>query len=174
MTLSNDLLERLVITTNSNSFLDWLDRRAREHAPWVFPFGLSCCALEHAAAFPGIGLVMDDSAGPERVRPEEADMMVFGGSINSKLLPTLQALHARLKEPKWVMAVGACASSGGLYAESYGISPGLGSEIPVDVYVPGCPPTPEVLKQGFELMRERMQRNISRWSVQQQLLESRV
>lgn len=174
MTLSNDLLERLVITTNSHSFLDWLERRTREHSPWVFPFGLSCCALEHAAAFPGVGIIMDDSAGPERVHPEEADMMVFGGSVNSKLLPTLKALHDRLKEPKWVMAVGACASSGGLYVDSYGISPGLGIEIPVDVYVPGCPPTPEVLKQGFELMRERMLRNISRWKLEQQRPEDRA
>lgn len=171
MTLSNDLLDRLVITTKRDSFLDWIERRARDNAPWVFPFGLSCCSLESAAVNPGHRVIQEQNFSPLRVRPEEADVLVFGGSVTAKLLPALLQIHARLKEPKWVMAVGNCAASGGLYADGYAVWPGLSQEIPVDVYVPGCPPSPQVLHEGFEIMHERMRRNISRWLVEQ---ESRV
>ena len=164
-TQNNGYLDRLVMTTRRSSFLQWLDEYARARVPWFFPFGLSCCSLEQSMAFPGYDLIADMSLSPQRIEPEEADMMIFGGSVNVKLLPSLLALHGRLKEPKWVMAVGACAASGGLYAESYGIAPGLSSEIPVDIYIPGCPPTPAALREGFELMRERMDKHISRWSL---------
>lgn len=168
MTLSDDLLDRLAITTDSVSFMEWLDRRAREKSPWVFPFGLSCCALEHAAAFHGKALIIDDNGGPLRLRPEEADIMIFGGSVSVKLLPALKKMHERLKKPKWVMSIGACAASGGLYSNSYSIVPGMGLDFPVDVYVPGCPPDPSQLKQGFEVLRDRMKRNISRWTLEQE------
>lgn len=168
MTSSNDPLDRLVITTSTGSFLDWLDRRVRDRAPWVFPFGLSCCSLEHAAAFSSIDLIKNSNVSPHRVHPDEADIMIFGGSVSAKLLPSLLQMHQRLKEPKWVLAVGSCAASGGLYADGYAIWPGLSQQIPVDVYVPGCPPTPEVLQDGFALMRERIKRNISRWQIEQE------
>ncbi len=168
MTLSNDLLDRLVVTTNKNSFIEWLDRRARDNSPWVFPFGLSCCALEHTATFGAHNMITQSSFSPARVKPEDADMMIFGGSISLKLLPILQDFHKRLKEPKWVMGIGACAASGGLYADGYSVVPGLNLEFPVDVYVPGCPPDPTQLNHGFELLRDRMKNNISRWHAEQE------
>lgn len=168
MTLSNDLLDRLVITTNSGSFLEWLDRRARDNSPWVFPFGLSCCALEHAATFNANNSISHSSFSPTRVSPEDADLMIFGGSVSHKLLPVLQDMHRRLKKPKWVMGIGACAASGGLYADGYSIVPGLNLEFPVDVYVPGCPPGPDQLMQGFEILRDRMKNNLSRWHAEQE------
>ncbi len=172
MTLSNDLLDRLVLTTSSHSFLNWLEAKSRDTSPWVFPFGLSCCSLEHAAAFHTSVLISDNQSSPQRVRPEEADMMIFGGSVTTKLLPILSEIHARLKEPKWVMSIGACAASGGLYADSYSVLPGMSQHFPIDVYVPGCPPGPEQLAEGFNIIRQRMKRNISSWLLQQESVQS--
>ncbi len=170
MTLSNDLLDRLVITTTSHSFLDWLEIKSRETSPWVFPFGLSCCSLEQAAAFHSAQLITDNQSSPIRVKPEEADIMIFGGSVTAKVLPILTQIHGRLKEPKWVMSIGACAASGGLYADGYSVMPGLSQHFPIDVYVPGCPPSPNQVFEGLELLKMRMGKNISRWLLEQESL----
>ena len=164
MTSSNDVLDRLSITTDSNSFLEWVDRFLQKKSPWVLPFGLSCCSLEIDASFIGKELYRNDAISPRRIDPTQADVLIFAGTVNSKLLPIIQEIHQQLKGPKWVMAVGTCAASGGLYSEGYASPQGLGAYLPVDVYVPGCPPTPQEIQHGLLLMKERIEKNVSRWS----------
>lgn|SRR5690606_14150913 len=163
MTSSNEVLDKLAITTDSLSFFEWTNRLLQKKSPWIVPFGLSCCSLEVDSSFIDKELIRYDALSLKRINPAEADMLIFAGSMNAKLLPIVKEIHAQLKGPKWVMAVGACAASGGLYSEGYNAIHGLGSYFPVDVYVPGCPPTPSEIQNGFMLMRERIDKNISRW-----------
>lgn len=156
MTSSNNSLDRFAIATKRQSFLDWIEKASSANALWSFPFGLSCCALEYAATFSGEHFLTNHSNGPVRSRIEDADVLIFSGSVNAKLLPLLLDMYERMREPKWVMAVGACATSGGLYNESQMIWPGLQERLPVDVFVPGCPPAPEVLQQSLLFLQEKM------------------
>jgi len=128
--------------------LDSLIGMARSYSLWPLPFATSCCGIEFMAMMmPTYDLAR---FGAERMSfsPRQADCLLVCGTISKKLGPVLKEIYTQMAEPKWVIAVGACASSGGIF-DTYSVLQGIDKIIPVDVYVPGCPPRPEQILEGF-------------------------
>lgn len=135
--------------------VDKFARWAQRSSIWPMTFGLACCAIEM------MNLVSPryDAArfGSEafRASPRQADLMIVSGRVSHKMAPVIRRLYAQMAEPKWVVAMGACASSGGIF-DNYAIVQGVDQIIPVDVYVPGCPPTPEAVLDAILKLQERI------------------
>ena len=152
-------LERLILTTKADSLLEWLKRWGQSNSLWPFPFGTACCAIEYMAV---VGPRYDVSRfGAEVVRfsPRQSDLMIIAGTITEKQAPVLKRIYDQMADPKWVIAMGACASSGGFY-RAYHVVQGVSRDIPVDVYIPGCPPTPEAVIQGIIQVQERIKSGV--------------
>ena len=132
--------------------LNW----GRRYSLWVFNFGLACCAIEFIAAsmarhdFIRLGVI------PFAPGPRQADLMVVSGTVTDKMAPAIRRLYDQMPEPKYVSSFGACSNSGGPYWDSYSVTKGVDTIIPVDVYVPGCPPRPEALLQGIIRLQEKI------------------
>jgi NADH-quinone oxidoreductase subunit B len=129
---------------------------ARSYSLWPLPFATSCCGIEFMAMMmPTYDLAR---FGAERMSfsPRQADVLLVCGTISKKLGPVLKEVYTQMAEPKWVIAVGACASSGGIF-DTYSVLQGIDKVIPVDVYVPGCPPRPEQILEGFMQVQELSQ-----------------
>ena len=125
----------------------------RKNSLWPLPFATSCCGIEFMAT---MGTTYDFSRfGAERISfsPRQADLLMVMGTIAKKMGPVLRQVYLQMAEPRWVMAVGACASSGGIF-DTYSVLQGIDQVIPVDVYVPGCPPRPEAILDGFMKIQE--------------------
>lgn len=126
---------------------------ARSHSLWPLPFATSCCGIEFMAT---MGSNYDFARfGAERMSfsPRQADLLMVMGTIAKKMGPVLRQVYLQMAEPRWVMAVGACASSGGIF-DTYSVLQGIDEVIPVDVYVPGCPPRPEAIIDGFNRIQD--------------------
>ena len=149
--LAND--DNIVFTT-VNNLVNW----ARSRSPWPLGYGLACCAIEMISA----SMAHHDTArfGMEvfRSSPRQADVMIVAGTVTHKMAPRLRRLYEQMPEPKWVIAMGNCASSGGEFWDSYSTLQGVDTVVPVDVYVPGCPPRPEALTEGVLRLREKITR----------------
>jgi NADH-quinone oxidoreductase subunit B len=134
--------------------LNW----GRRYSLWVFNFGLACCAIEFIATsmathdFIRLGVI------PFAPGPRQADLMIVSGTVTDKMAPAVKRLYEQMPEPKYVISFGACANSGGPYWDSYSVTKGVDQLIPVDVYVPGCPPRPEALLQGILKLQEKIAR----------------
>jgi NADH-quinone oxidoreductase subunit B len=144
-----------IILTQLDALLNW----SRSNSVWPLTFGTRCCAIE----FMAVGASRHDMArfGYEvaRASPRQADMIIICGSINYKMAPVLKRLYDQIADPKYVIAMGACAVSGGpFFSNSYSIVKGADHVIPVDVYVPGCPPRPEALLYGFLQLQKKIRR----------------
>jgi NADH-quinone oxidoreductase subunit B len=129
---------------------------ARSRSFWPVTFGLACCAIEMMTT----GNARFDLArfGYEAFRPSprQADVMIIAGTITKKMAPLIERIYDQMPEPKWVIAMGSCAISGGPFADSYSVVPGGDSFLPVDVYIPGCPPRPEALIFGMLQLRDKV------------------
>jgi len=137
------------ITTRVQDVLNW----ARRYSLWPMPFGTACCALEFMSIVSGRFDIARFGAEIVRFSPRQADLLLVMGTISYKQAPILRRIYDQMPEPKWTVAYGACASSGGFY-DNYNTVQGIDSIIPVDVYVPGCPPRPEQLFEAIMEIQE--------------------
>jgi NADH-quinone oxidoreductase subunit B len=154
--LTEDLKQNILLTT-ADALINWGQRSSL----WTTIFFPACCAFEFIAAN---GPRFDLSRfGMEilRASPRQADLMITAGTLTWKMAPALKRIYNQMAEPKWVIAMGACAISGGTFRSSYNVVPGYNRIIPVDVYVPGCPPKPEGLIYGIQMLQKKMERKSS-------------
>ena len=132
--------------------LNW----GRRYSLWVFNFGLACCAIEFIASSMGRHDFIRLGVIPFAHGPRQADLMIVSGTVTDKMAPSVRRLWEQMPEPKYVISFGACSNSGGPYWDSYCVTKGVDEVIPVDVYVPGCPPRPEALLQGIVKLQEKI------------------
>ncbi|MDQ3160219.1 MAG: NADH-quinone oxidoreductase subunit B, partial [Pseudomonadota bacterium] len=145
----NPLLQNGFVTTNLDTLWNW----ARTGSMWPMTFGLACCAVEmmHAGA---ARLDLDRYGVVFRPSPRQADVMIVAGTLCNKMAPALRKVYDQMPEPKWVISMGACATSGGVF-DNYAIVQGVDKIVPVDIYVPGCPPRPEMLVHAIMMLQDK-------------------
>ena len=139
-----DVLRDTLFTTRLDELVAW----SRKNSLWPMPMGLACCAIELMAVVGPRFDVARFGAEALRFSPRQADLMVVAGTVTKKMAPAVKKIYDQMPSPKWVIAMGACASSGGMF-HSYSTVQGVDEIIPVDVYIPGCPPRPEALIAGI-------------------------
>ena len=148
-------VQRGVIFTTVESMLGWAVNQARANSIWPMSFGLACCAIEMMAIAGPRFDISRFGAEVYRGSPRQADLMIVAGRVSIKMAPVVKQLHEQMSDPKWVIAMGACASCGGIF-NNYAILQGVDKIVPVDVYVPGCPPRPEGLIYGIMKLQEKI------------------
>ncbi|MCL6454645.1 MAG: NADH-quinone oxidoreductase subunit B [Alicyclobacillus sp.] len=147
----NALLRRSALVQPLENLKAW----ARSNSLWPMTFGLACCAIEMM----GTGAShydLDRFGIIFRASPRQSDVMIVAGTVTKKMAPLLRRLYDQMAEPKWVVAMGVCATAGGPYLNSYSVLKGVDQVVPVDVYIPGCPPSPPALIYGLNLLQEKI------------------
>ena len=153
MGLLEGSLEEGFVTTSLESAINW----ARQSSLWPMTFGLACCAIEMMTATAPEYDIARFGSEVFRASPRQADLMIVSGRVARKMGPIFKRLYDQMADPKWVISMGACASSGGVF-DNYAIVQGVDTIIPVDVYVPGCPPTPDGLLYAVNLIQQQIKR----------------
>jgi NADH-quinone oxidoreductase subunit B len=140
-----------VLTTSLEKLVDW----GRKNSLWPATFGLACCAIEMIVTAANRFDIARFGMEAFRASPRQADLMIVAGTVCKKMMPAIQRIYDQMPEPKWVIAMGACACSGGIF-DSYPVVQGIDLYLPVDVYIPGCPPRPEGLLYGILKLHEKI------------------
>ncbi len=153
MGLEQKIAEALpdVLTTRLDSLINW----ARKSSLWPATFGLACCAIEMMNATSARNDLARFGSEVFRASPRQADVMIVSGRVSRKMAPVLRRIYDQMPEPKWVISMGACATSGGVF-DNYAIVQGVDKVVPVDVYIPGCPPRPEMLIHAVMMLQEKV------------------
>jgi len=138
-------------TTTVSEIANW----ARKNSLWPLPFGTACCAIEYMSVVSAHYDVARFGAEVVRFSPRQSDLLMVVGTVSDKTAPILKTVYEQMCEPKWVMAFGACATSGGFY-RNYSVVQGIDLVIPVDIYVPGCPPRPEMVIDAIVMLQNRI------------------
>jgi NADH-quinone oxidoreductase subunit B len=149
-----DELQANVMVTSLDKAYNW----SRKSSMWPLLFGLACCAIEMIATAASRYDLARFGMEVMRPSPRQSDLMIVSGTVTKKMLPAIVRIYNQMAEPRYVMAMGACATGGGPFKEGYGVVSGIDKFIPVDVYVPGCPPTPEALIYGMLKLHDKVER----------------
>ena len=155
--VSKTVEEKGFMLTTVDNLFDW----ARTGSMWPMTFGLACCGIEMIHAFMS-RYDLDRYGMMPRCSPRQADVMILAGTLTNKMAPALRRLYDQMPEPRWVISMGSCANGGGYYHYSYSVVRGCDRIVPVDIYVPGCPPTAEALVYGILLLQKKIQREDTR------------
>jgi len=152
----NSKIEGDIVVTRADAAINWV----RNNSMWPMPMGLACCAIELMAVASSRFDIARFGAEVMRFSPRQADCMIVAGTVTYKMAPVVRRIYDQMAAPKWVIAMGACASSGGMY-RSYATLQGVDRIVPVDVYVSGCPPRPEALLDALLKLQEKVKRERS-------------
>ncbi len=155
--LSEELNKKGFLLASTAGLINWVVNGARTGSMWPMTFGLACCAVEMIHAYmPRYDL--DRFGVVVRGSPRQADVMIVAGTLTNKMAPALRKVYDQMAEPRWVISMGSCANGGGYYTYSYSVVRGCDRVVPVDIYVPGCPPTAEALVYGILQLQKKIRR----------------